>query len=184
MAEHYIPRWTGSTAAKDFRSENIVFRPRSDGSREIGVMTEVSEEVYRDQTRSNNAFRVRQMRHGACRCPLSMAWTCDTDCLGGCLFHATPDGEVALNACAEDEETPHGEIPAPGCSPEEIVVDQDYFSRVTQALVEDFPRGAEMLELWRQDPDISWREMARRLGVPPATLSYQLRQFREKTKEN
>ena len=136
----------------------------------------VTEEEYKEFYREVDAKRKREQYHHRCVCTKEFIWKCDGDC-DICEFHRSgdmysldyknDDGEGLMDKMAEDKVM------------EVLIADSMLLESLIQKLCELDPDGAKMIEIWKENPKASDREIARQLGRKQRTFANHMKKMRE-----
>lgn len=145
-------------------------------------MVPVSDEVYYEYYRPIRARLQREQYHHRCKCPKQFMYQCDGDCYT-CRFHVS-DEYVSMDAPDEESrESIYESIPDEGPEVEKIVSDRLLIARLFERLRELDPDADKIIAMWTKDPDISDREIARRLGIPQKTFCNRMKKYRSELKK-
>ena len=147
-----------------------------------GEMVPVSDEVYYEYYRPIRAHLQREQYHHRCNCPKQFMYQCDGDCYA-CRYHVS-DEYVSMDAPDEESrESIYESIPDEGPEVEKIVSDRLLIARLFERLRELDPDADKIIAMWKEDPDISDREIARRLGIPHKTFVNRMNKYRAELKK-
>lgn len=145
-------------------------------------MVPVSDEVYYEYYRPIRARLQREQYHHRCNCPKQFMYQCDGDCYA-CRYHVS-DEYVSMDAPDEESrESIYESIPDEEPEVEKIVSDRLLIARLFERLRELDPDADKIIAMWTKDPDISDREIARRLGREHSTFQKQIARYRSILKD-
>lgn len=145
-------------------------------------MVPVSDEVYYEYYRPIRAQLQREQYHHRCNCPKQLMYQCDGDCCT-CKFHVS-DEYVSMDVPDEESrEFIYESIPDEGPEIEKIVSDRMLIARLLERLRELDPDADKIIAMWTENPDISDREIERKLGRKHSTFQKQLAKYRAELKK-
>ena len=135
----------------------------------------VTDEEYRDFYREVDAKRKREQYHHRCVCPKELIWRCDGDC-DICEFHRNGDF-YSLDKPDEDGFA-LGDKLLDDKNCEEIVADVYLLQELFKKFRKLDPDADQIIKIWRDNPKISDREIARQLGRKQRTFADQMKRYR------
>lgn len=136
----------------------------------------VTEEEYKAFYREVDAKRKREQYHHRCVCTKEFLWKCDGDC-DICEFHRNGD-MYSLDYKNNDGEGLMGKV-SEDKAMEDLIADSVLLENLIKKLCELDPDGAKMIEIWKENPKASDREIARQLGRKQRTFSNHIKKIRE-----
>lgn len=143
-------------------------------------LIEISEEIYRETGPEINTFRKREQRAGRCSCPSRYLWKCDMDC-ALCEYRAA--GNRVYMESDEEEDELFENIGDERADTEKAVTDKMLLEEVLDRFRELDPDADRIIAMWSENPDISDREIAARLGRGQSTFQKQIARYRSRLKE-
>ena len=142
-------------------------------------LIEISEEIYREIGPEINTFRKREQRAGRCVCPSRFIWKCDMDC-ALCEYRAV--GNRVYMQSDEDADDLFENIGDERADTERAVTDIMLLEEVLDRFRELDPDADKIIALWAEDPDMTVRDMAARLGRTKSTFFDQMKKYRKEFK--
>ena len=143
-------------------------------------LIEISEELYREIGPEINTFRKREQRAGRCNCPARFIWKCDMDC-ALCEYRAV--GNRVYMSSDEEADDLFENIGDESADTERAVTDKMLLEEVLDRFRELDPDADKILAMWSENPDISDREIERKLGRKHSTFQKQLAKYRAELKK-
>ncbi len=143
-------------------------------------LVEISEELYREIGPEINTFRKREQRAGRCSCPSRYLWKCDMDC-ALCEYRAA--GNRVYMESDEEADELFENIGDERADTEKAVSDKMLLEEVLDRLRELDPDADKIIAMWTENPDVSDREIARRLGRPQKTFCNHMKKYRAELKK-
>lgn len=144
-------------------------------------LVEISEEIYREIGPEINKFRKREQRSGRCSCPSRYIWKCDMDC--ALCEYGSVGNRVYMQSDEEDADDLFENIGDERADTERDVTDKMLLEEVLDRFRELDPEADKIISMYVENPDISDREIARRLGRGQSTFQKQIAKYRAKLKE-
>ena len=139
----------------------------------------VTKEEFDNYYRDINAYRQKQQYHGRCVCPEKKRLDCDMDC-ETCPF-SRAGNTLSLNYTTIDDKGEErewlDEIVAPGPFVEDIVADEQEFSRLFTRITELMPEAIEIGTFREQG--LSDRQIEAKIGIGRKTFAYRLKKVKE-----
>ena len=124
----------------------------------------------------------REHRYHRCNCPKQFMYQCDGDCYT-CEYHV---GDEFASMDLQDEEGGeymYESIPDDGPDLEKVVSDRMLIASLFERLRELDPDADKIIAMWTENPDISDREIERKLGRKHSTFQKQLAKYRAELKK-
>lgn len=144
----------------------------------------VSDEDYSAFYKEVDAKRKREQYHHRCVCPKEFIRQCDGDC-DICRYHRSGDmysldyknevGKSLMDTLPENKDC----WQLGTSDVEQLVIDSILLRKLIEKLCELDADGAKMIEIWKENPKASDREIARQLGRKQRTFANQIKRIRE-----
>ena len=137
----------------------------------------VTQEQYDAYYKEADRIRHKEQSHGRCICPRRYACLCDGDCP---ICEFSVDGNYYyLDAPLPNSDDDKGDFISDHDKPiADYVADKMELEQLLDQFRELDPDADKIINLWREDPNLSDRAIARALGRPQRTFADQMKRYR------